>query len=68
MEVFVIVISIVIGSGVFIFFGFIDINVFFFGVVFVIWFVGGVLVWIGVSIMVELGIVIFGEGKFRLVG
>ncbi|KAK4170996.1 amino acid permease-domain-containing protein [Triangularia setosa] len=62
LEAFAIVISIVIGSGVFTSPGSIDTNVPSPGVALVIWFVGGVLAWTGASTMAELGTAIPGEG------
>ncbi|KAH6854037.1 amino acid/polyamine transporter I [Chaetomium sp. MPI-CAGE-AT-0009] len=62
VEAFAIVISIVIGSGVFTSPGSIDTNVPSPGVALVIWLVGGVLAWTGASTMAELGTAIPGEG------
>ncbi|KAK0671025.1 putative transporter [Cercophora samala] len=62
LEAFAIVISIVIGSGVFTSPGSIDTNVPSPGVALVVWFVGGVLAWTGASTMAELGTAIPGEG------
>lgn len=56
------IISIVIGSGVFTSSGSIDTNVPSPGVALVIWLVGGVLAWSGASTMAELGTAIPGEG------
>jgi hypothetical protein len=65
-EAFAIVISIVIGSGIFTSPGSIDTNVPSPGIALVIWLVGGVLAWTGASTMAELGTAIPGEGKMRL--
>ncbi|KAK4167158.1 amino acid permease-domain-containing protein [Cladorrhinum sp. PSN259] len=62
IEAFAIVISIVIGSGVFTSPGSIDTNVPSPGLALVIWLVGGVLAWTGASTMAELGTAIPGEG------
>ncbi|KAK2047195.1 amino acid transporter [Colletotrichum somersetense] len=62
VEAFAIVISIVIGSGVFTSPGSIDTNVPSPGAALVVWLVGGVLAWTGASTMVELGTAIPGEG------
>lgn len=61
-EAFAIVISIVVGSGVFTSPGSIDFNVPSPGVALVIWLVGGVLAWTGASTLAELGTAIPGEG------
>lgn len=61
-EAFAIVISIVIGSGIFTSPGSIDTNVPSPGVALVIWLVGGILAWTGASTMAELGTAIPGEG------
>ncbi|ETS81623.1 hypothetical protein PFICI_06625 [Pestalotiopsis fici W106-1] len=61
-EAFAIVISIVIGSGIFTSPGSIDTNVPSPGVALIIWLVGGVLAWTGASTMAELGTAIPGEG------
>ncbi|KAI0134110.1 amino acid/polyamine transporter I [Xylariales sp. AK1849] len=61
-EAFAIVISIVIGSGIFTSPGSIDTNVPSPGVALVIWLIGGVLAWTGASTMAELGTAIPGEG------
>jgi solute carrier family 7 (L-type amino acid transporter), member 9/15 len=61
-EAFAIVISIVIGSGIFTSPGSIDTNVPSPGVALVIWLVGGVLAWTGASTLAELGTAIPGEG------
>ncbi|KAI2602146.1 amino acid transporter [Hypoxylon sp. NC1633] len=62
LEAFAIVISIVIGSGVFTSPGSIDTNVQSPGSALVVWLIGGVLAWTGASTMVELGTAIPGEG------
>ncbi|KAL1866971.1 hypothetical protein VTK73DRAFT_4440 [Phialemonium thermophilum] len=62
LEAFAIVISIVIGSGVFTSPGAIDTNVPSPGLALVIWVVGGVLAWTGASTLAELGTAIPGEG------
>lgn len=62
LEAFAIVISIVIGSGVFTSPGSIDTNVPSPGVALLTWLVGGVLAWTGASTMAELGTAIPGEG------
>lgn len=62
LEAFGIVISIVIGSGVFTSPGSIDVNVPSPGVALVIWLVGGMLAWTGASTLAELGTAIHGEG------
>jgi solute carrier family 7 (L-type amino acid transporter), member 9/15 len=64
-EAFAIVISIVIGSGVFTSPGSIDANVPSPGAALVIWLVGGVLAWTGASTLAELGTAIPGEGLLR---
>jgi solute carrier family 7 (L-type amino acid transporter), member 9/15 len=64
MEAFAIVISIVIGSGVFTSPGSIDANVPSPGAALLIWLVGGVLAWTGASTLAELGTAIPGEGNF----
>ncbi|KAI1815852.1 amino acid transporter [Poronia punctata] len=61
-EAFAIVISIVIGSGIFTSPGSIDTNVPSPGVALVVWLVGGLLAWTGASTMAELGTAIPGEG------
>lgn len=63
LDAFAIVISIVIGSGIFTSPGSIDTNVPSPGIALVVWLVGGVLAWTGASTMVELGTAIPGEGK-----
>ena len=62
VEAFAIVISIVIGSGVFTSPGPIDTNVPSPGAALLVWLVGGVLAWTGASTMAELGTTIPGEG------
>ena len=59
---FAILISIVIGSGVFTSPGSIDTNVPSPGAALIIWLVGGVLAWTGASTMAELGTAFPGEG------
>ncbi len=66
VEAFAIVISIVIGSGVFTSPGSIDTNVPSPGAALVIWLVGGILAWTGASTLAELGTAIPGEGGFQL--
>lgn len=56
------IISIVIGSGVFTSSGSIDTNVPSPGIALVIWLVGGILAWSGATTMAELGTAIPGEG------
>lgn len=65
LEAFAIVISIVIGSGVFTAPGSIDANVPSPGAALVVWLVGGVLAWTGASTFAELGTAIPGEGLLR---
>lgn len=62
LEAFAIVISIVIGSGVFTSPGAIDSNVPSPGAALVVWLVGGVLAWTGAATLAELGTAIPGEG------
>lgn len=62
LEAFGIVISIVIGSGVFTSPGAVDSNVPSPGAALVVWLVGGVLAWTGAATMAELGTAIPGEG------
>ncbi|PYI09567.1 amino acid transporter [Aspergillus sclerotiicarbonarius CBS 121057] len=62
IEAFGIVISIVIGSGIFTSPGSIDTNVPSPGVALIVWLVGGMLAWTGASTMAELGTAIPGEG------
>ncbi|KAI1495900.1 amino acid/polyamine transporter I [Biscogniauxia marginata] len=61
-EAFAIVISIVIGSGIFTSPGSIDTNVPSPGMALIVWLIGGVLAWTGASTMTELGVAIPGEG------
>ncbi|KAI1346849.1 amino acid/polyamine transporter I [Xylaria sp. FL0043] len=61
-EAFAIVISIVIGSGIFTSPGSIDTHVPSPGAALVVWLIGGVLAWTGASTMAELGTAIPGEG------
>jgi L-type amino acid transporter 9 len=61
-DAFAIVISIVIGSGIFTSPGSIDTNVPSPGAALLVWLVGGVLAWTGASTMAELGTAIPGEG------
>lgn len=63
LEAFGIVVSIVIGSGVFTSPGAIDTNVPSPGVALVVWLLGGVLAWTGASTLAELGTAIPGEGS-----
>lgn len=63
LEAFAIVISIVIGSGIFTSPGSIDTNVPSPGSALVVWLIGGVLAWTGASTMAELGTAIPGEGE-----
>lgn len=63
VEAFAIVVSIVIGSGVFTSPGSIDTNVPSPGAALVVWLVGGVLAWTGASTLAELGTAIPGEGE-----
>ncbi|KAJ1333250.1 solute carrier family 7 (L-type amino acid transporter) member 9/15 [Microdochium nivale] len=62
IDAFAIVISIVIGSGIFTSPGAIDTNSPSPGAALVVWLVGGVLAWTGASTMAELGTAIPGEG------
>ena len=62
VEAFAIVVSIVIGSGVFTSPGSIDTNVPSPGAALLVWLVGGTLAWTGASTMAELGTAIPGEG------
>lgn len=64
LDAFAIIISIVIGSGIFTSPGSIDTNVPSPGLALVIWLVGGMLAWTGASTMAELGTAIPGEGAF----
>ncbi|GKZ21794.1 Y+L amino acid transporter [Aspergillus brasiliensis] len=59
---FSIIISIVIGSGIFTSPGAIDTNVASPGAALVVWFVGGILAWTGAATLAELGTAIPGEG------
>ncbi|KAI1290700.1 amino acid/polyamine transporter I [Xylaria venustula] len=61
-EAFAIVISIVIGSGIFTSPGSIDTHVPSPGAALVVWLIGGLLAWTGASTMAELGTAIPGEG------
>ncbi|KAL2271381.1 hypothetical protein VTJ83DRAFT_752 [Remersonia thermophila] len=61
-EAFAVVVSIVIGSGVFTSPGAIDTNVPSPGVALLVWLVGGLLAWTGANTMAELGTAIPGEG------
>ncbi|KAI0521197.1 amino acid/polyamine transporter I [Xylaria bambusicola] len=61
-EAFAIVISIVIGSGIFTSPGSIDTHVPSPGAALVVWLIGGILAWTGASTMAELGTAIPGEG------
>lgn len=63
-EAFAIVISIVIGSGIFTSPGSIDTNVPSPGAALAVWLVGGILAWTGASTMAELGTAIPGEGDY----
>lgn len=62
LDAFAIIISIVIGSGIFTSPGSIDTNVPSPGIALAVWLVGGVLAWTGASTMAELGTAIPGEG------
>lgn len=66
VEAFAIVVSIVIGSGVFTSPGSIDTNVPSPGAALLVWLVGGVLAWTGASTMAELGTAIPGEGTYAI--
>lgn len=66
LDAFAIIISIVIGSGIFTSPGSIDTNVPSPGLALVIWLVGGILAWTGASTMAELGTAIPGEGMFSI--
>jgi len=68
VEAFAIVISIVIGSGVFTSPGSIDTNVPSPGAALLVWLVGGVLAWTGASTLAELGTAIPGEGELSKSG
>ena len=65
IEAFAIIISIVIGSGIFTSPGAIDTNVPSVAAALLTWVVGGVLAWTGASTMAELGTAIPGEGLSR---
>lgn len=62
LDAFAIIISIVIGSGIFTSPGSIDTNVPSPGIALVVWLVGGILAWTGAGTMAELGTAIPGEG------
>lgn len=62
LDAFAIIISIVIGSGIFTSPGSIDTNVPSPGISLCIWLLGGFLAWTGASTMAELGTAIPGEG------
>ncbi|KAL1871119.1 hypothetical protein Daus18300_004864 [Diaporthe australafricana] len=62
LDAFAIIISIVIGSGIFTSPGSIDTNVPSPGISLAVWLAGGVLAWTGASTMAELGTAIPGEG------
>lgn len=64
LDAFAIIISIVIGSGIFTSPGSIDTNVPSPGIALVVWLVGGILAWTGASTMAELGTAIPGEGMW----
>lgn len=68
LDAFAIIISIVIGSGIFTSPGSIDTNVPSPGLALLVWLVGGVLAWTGASTMAELGTAIPGEGTFQPLG
>lgn len=63
VEAFAILISIVIGSGIFTSPGSIDANVSSPGVALIVWLLGGILAWTGASTLAELGTAVPGEGK-----
>jgi L-type amino acid transporter 9 len=63
LEAFAIIISIVIGSGIFTSPGSIDANVTSPGIALVIWLIGGILAWTGSVTLAELGTAIPGEGQ-----
>jgi len=67
VEAFAIVISIVIGSGVFTSPGSIDSNVPSPGTALIVWLVGGILAWTGASTLAELGTAIPGEGTTSII-
>lgn len=60
-----ILVSIVIGSGVFTSPGSIDTNVPSPGMALVMWLTGGILAWAGANTLAELGTAIPGEGQFQ---
>ena|ERR1700761_5703270 len=62
LEAFAIIISIVIGSGIFTSPGSIDTNVPSPGIALLIWLVGGILAWTGATTLAELGTAIPEEG------
>lgn len=64
LDAFAIIVSIVIGSGVFTSPGSIDTNVPSPGAALIVWLVGGLLAWTGASTMAELGTAIPGEGDW----
>ena len=64
LDAFAIIVSIVIGSGVFTSPGSIDTNVPSPGAALIVWLVGGLLAWTGASTMAELGTAIPGEGNW----
>lgn len=66
IEAFAIIISIVVGSGVFTSPGSIDTNVPSPGIALVMWLVGGLLAWTGATTLAELGTAIPGEGSLIL--
>ncbi|KAF4430538.1 hypothetical protein F53441_13942 [Fusarium austroafricanum] len=66
VEAFGIVVSIVIGSGVFTSPGSIDTNVPSPGIALAIWLIGGILAWTGATTFAELGTAIPGEGKTKI--
>lgn len=68
LDAFAIIISIVIGSGIFTSPGSIDTNVPSPGISLVVWLVGGFLAWTGAGTMAELGTAIPGEGTFTNLG
>ena len=63
LDAFAIIVSIVVGSGIFTSPGSIDTNVPSPGAALIVWLVGGLLAWTGASTMAELGTAIPGEGK-----
>jgi amino acid permease len=65
-EAFGIVVSIVIGSGVFTSPGSIDTNVPSPGIALAIWLIGGILAWTGATTFAELGTAIPGEGQILI--